>query len=191
MDFEPGDKLVGEVRDAKSGEVLATYQEPAYDTYQVDYLLEDGQSIPNTFTTQLLLPKGCSAEFIQEWLPQRVGGHDFVRMERDGLALRLYYRQTAQTVPPEKPKLEGAVTIIGTPKYNQPLTATVTNLTPAGAKLTYQWYHDDERISWCHQGNVHAHGRGYWQERPCCGFRREVHGRVEVRGGYRGQGGRV
>ena len=146
MDFEQGDKLVGEVRDANSGEVLATYQEPAYDAYQVDYLLEDGQSIPNTFPTQLLLPKGCSAEFIQEWLPQRVGGHNFVRMERDGLALRLYYRQTAQTVPPEKPKLEGAVTIIGTPKYNQPLTATVTNLTPAGAKLTYQWYHDDERI---------------------------------------------
>ena len=144
--FEAGDRLVGEVRDANSGDVLATYQEPAYDTYQVDYLLEDRQSIPNTFTTQLLLPKGCSAEFIQEWLPQRVGGHDFVRMERDGLALRLYYRQTAQTVPPEKPKLEGAVTIIGTPKYNQPLTATVTNLTPAGAKLTYQWYHDDERI---------------------------------------------
>ena len=146
MDFEQGDKLVGEVRDAKSGEVLATYQEPEYDTYHVDYLLEDGQPIPNTFPTQLLLPKGCSAEFIQEWLPQRVGGHDFVRMERDGLALRLYYRQTAQTVPPEKPKLEGTVTIIGTPKYNQPLTATVTNLTPAGAKLTYQWYHDDERI---------------------------------------------
>ena len=109
MDFEPGDKLVGEVRDAESGEVLATYQEPAYDTYHVDYLLEDGQSIPNTFPTQLLLPKGCSAEFIQEWLPQRVGGHDFVRMEQDGLALRLFYRQTTQTVPPEKPKLEGAV----------------------------------------------------------------------------------
>ena len=144
--FEDGDRLVGEVRDAESGEVLATYQEPEYDTYQVDYLLEDGHPIPNTSTTQLLLPKGCSAEFIQEWLPQRVGGHDFVRMEREGLALRLYYRQTAQTVPPEKPKLEGAVTIIGTPKYNQPLTATVTNLTPAGAKLTYQWYHDDERI---------------------------------------------
>ena len=146
MDFEQGDKLVGEVRDANSGDVLATYQEPEYDTYQVDYLLEDGHPIPNTFTTQLLLPKGCSAEFIQEWLPQRVGGHDFVRMERDGLALRLFYRQTAQIAPPEKPKLEGAVTIIGTPKYNQPLTATVTNLTPAGAKLTYQWYHDDERI---------------------------------------------
>ena len=144
--FEDGDRLVGEVRDAESEEVLATYQEPEYDTYHVDYLLEDGQPIPNTFPTQLLLPKGCSAEFIQEWLPQRVGGHDFVRMERDGLALRLFYRQTAQTVPPEKPKLEGAVTIIGTPKYNQPLTATVTNLTPAGAKLTYQWYHDDERI---------------------------------------------
>ena len=144
--FEARDRLVGEVRDAESGEVLATYQEPEYDTYQVDYLLEDGHPIPNTFPTQLLLPKGCSAEFIQEWLPQRVGGHDFVRMERDGLALCLYYRQTAQTAPPEKPKLEGAVTIIGTPKYNQPLTATVTNLTPAGAKLTYQWYHDDERI---------------------------------------------
>lgn len=88
--FEAGDRLVGEVRDAKSGEVLATYQEPAYDTYQVDYLLEDGQSIPNTFPTQLLLPKGCSTEFIQEWLPQRVGGHDFVRMERDGLATLRY-----------------------------------------------------------------------------------------------------
>ena len=144
--FEAGDRLVGEVRDAESDEVLATYQEPEYDTYQVDYLLEDGQPIPNTFPTQLLLPKGCSAEFIQEWLPQRVGGHDFVRMEREGLALCLYYRQTAQTAPPEKPKLEGTVTIIGTPKYNQPLTATVTDLTPADAKLTYQWYHDDERI---------------------------------------------
>ena len=41
---------------------------------------------------------------------------------------------------------KGTVTIIGTPKYNQPLTATVTNLTPAGAKLTYQWYHDGEQI---------------------------------------------
>lgn len=144
--FEAGDRLVGEVRDAESGEVLATYQEPEYDTYQVNYLLEDGQSIPNTFTTELLLPKGCGDQFISQWAPRTVGGHAFVRMEREGLALRLYYRQTAQTVPPEKPKLEGAVTIIGTPKYNQPLTATVTNLTPAGAKLTYQWYHDDERI---------------------------------------------
>lgn len=144
--FEAGDRLVGEVRDVESGEVLATYQEPEYDTYQVDYLLEDGQPIPNTFTTELLLPKGCGDQFISQWAPRTVGGHAFVRMEREGLALRLYYRQTAQTVPPEKPKLEGAVTIIGTPKYNQPLTATVTNLTPAGAKLTYQWYHDDERI---------------------------------------------
>ena len=144
--FEAGDRLVGEVRDAESGEVLATYQEPEYDTYQVNYLLEDGQSIPNTFTTELLLPKGCGDPFISQWAPRTVGGHAFVRMEREGLALRLYYRQTAQTVPPEKPKLEGAVTIIGTPKYNQPLTATVTNLTPVGAKLTYQWYHDDERI---------------------------------------------
>ena len=49
--FEAEDRLVGEVRDAERGEVLATYQEPEYDTYQVDYLLEDGQSIPNTFTT--------------------------------------------------------------------------------------------------------------------------------------------
>ena len=144
--FEAGDRLVGEVRDVESGEVLATYQEPEYDTYQVNYLLEDGQSIPNTFTTELLLPKGCGDPFISQWAPRTVGGHAFVRMEREGLALRLYYRQTAQTVPSEKPKLEGAVTIIGTPKYNQPLTATVTNLTPAGAKLTYQWYHDDERI---------------------------------------------
>lgn len=144
--FEAGDRLVGEVRDAESDEVLATYQEPEYDTYQVNYLLEDGQSIPNTFTTELLLSKGCGDPFISQWAPRTVGGHAFVRMEREGLALRLYYRQTAQTVPPEKPKLEGAVTIIGTPKYNQPLTATVTNLTPAGAKLTYQWYHDDERI---------------------------------------------
>ena len=144
--FEAGDRLVGEVLDVESGEVLATYQEPEYDTYQVNYLLEDGQSIPNTFTTELLLPKGCGDPFISQWAPRTVGGHAFVRMEREGLTLRLYYRQTAQTVPPEKPKLEGAVTIIGTPKYNQPLTATVTNLTPAGAKLTYQWYHDDERI---------------------------------------------
>ena len=100
MDFEAGDRLVGEVRDAESGEVLATYQEPEYDTYQVDYLLEDGQPIPNTSTTQLLLPKGCSAEFIEARLPQRVGGHAFVRMEREGLALRLSYRQTAQIAPP-------------------------------------------------------------------------------------------
>ena len=144
--FEAGDRLVGEVLNVESGEVLATYQEPEYDTYQVDYLLEDGQSIPNTFTTELLLPKGCGDPFISQWAPRTVGGHAFVRMEREGLALRLYYRQTAQTVPPEKPKLEGAVIIIGTPKYNQPLTATVTNLTPADAKLTYQWYHDGARI---------------------------------------------
>ena len=141
--FEAGDRLVGEVRDAESGEVLATYQEPEYDTYQVNYLLEDGQSIPNTFTTKLLLPKGCGDPFISQWAPRTVGGHAFVRMEREGFALRLYYRQT---VPPEKPQLTGDVTIIGTPKYNQPLTATVTNLTPAGATLTYQWYRDDERI---------------------------------------------
>lgn len=47
---------------------------------------------------------------------------------------------------PKSPSWRVPVTIIGTPKYNQSLTATVTNLTPAGAKLTYQWYHDDERI---------------------------------------------
>ena len=146
MDFKDGDRLVGEVRDAESGEVLATCQEPEYDAYQVDYLLEDGQRIPNTSTTQLLLPKGCGDQFISQWAPRTVGGHAFVRMEREGLALRLYYRQTAQTVPPEKPKLEGTVTIIGTPKYNQPLTATVTNLTPAGATLTYQWYRGNDKI---------------------------------------------
>ena len=100
MDFKDGDRLVGEVRDAENGEVLATCQEPEYDAYQVDYLLEDRQPIPNTFTTQLLLPKGCTTEFIEARLPQRVGGHAFVRMEREGLALRLYYRQAAQTVPP-------------------------------------------------------------------------------------------
>ena len=32
MDFKDGDRLVGEVRDAESGEVLATCQEPEYDT---------------------------------------------------------------------------------------------------------------------------------------------------------------
>ena len=100
IDFEDGDRLVGEVRDAESGELLATYQEPEYDVYRVDYLLEDGQPIPNTFPTQLLLPKGCTEQFISEWLPRTVGGHAFVRMEREGLALRLSYRQTAQTTPP-------------------------------------------------------------------------------------------
>ena len=117
--FEAGDRLVGEVLDVESGEVLATYQEPEYDTYQVNYLLEDGQSIPNTFTTELLLPKGCGDPFISQWAPRTVGGHAFVRMEREGLALRLYYRQT---VPPEKPQLTGDVTIEGKARYGETLT---------------------------------------------------------------------
>ena len=144
--FEEGDRLVGEVRDAESGEVLATCQEPEYDAYQVDYLLEDGQSIPNTFTTNLLLPKGCTEQFISQRAPRTVGGHAFVRMEREGLALRLYYRQTAQTVPPEKPELKGAVTILGTPKYGQTLTVDVSKVEPAGATLTYQWYRGNDKI---------------------------------------------
>ena len=143
-DFEVGDRLVGEVRDAESGELLATCREPEYDTYQVDYLLEDGQRIPNTSTTQLLLPKGCGDQFISQWLPQRVGGHDFVRMEREGLALRLYYRQTAQTVPPEKPELKGAVTIEGKARYGETLTVDVSKVEPAGATLTYQWYRGND-----------------------------------------------
>lgn len=128
MDFADGDRLVGEVRDAESGEVLATCQEPEYDTYQVNYLLEDGQSIPNTFTTQLLLPKGCGDPFISQWAPRTVGGHDFVRMEREGLALRLYYRQT---VPPEKPQLTGDVTIEGKARYGETLTVDVSKVEPA------------------------------------------------------------
>ena len=146
MDFEDGDRLVGEVRDAESGEVLATCQEPEYDAYQVDYLLEDGQTIPNTFTTKLLLPKGCSAEFVEARLPRTVGGHAFVRMEREGHTLRLYYRQTAQIVPPEKPDLEGAVTIGGNAQYGETLTANVSNITPADTKLTYQWYRGNDKI---------------------------------------------
>ena len=142
--FEEGDRLVGEVRDAESGEVLATCQEPEYDTYQVDYLLENGQPIPNTFTTELLLPKGCGDPFISQWAPRTVGGHAFVRMEREGLALRLYYRQTAQTVPPEKPELKGAVTIEGKARYGETLTVDVSKIEPAGATLTYQWYRGND-----------------------------------------------
>ena len=144
MDFKDGDRLVGEVRDAENGEVLATCQEPEYDAYQVDYLLEDGQRIPNTFPTKLLLPKGCGDPFISQWLPQRVDGHDFVRMEREGLALRLYYRQTEQTVPPEKPELKGTVTIEGKARYGETLTVDVSKVEPAGATLTYQWYRGND-----------------------------------------------
>ena len=144
MDFKDGDRLVGEVRDAENGEVLATCQEPEYDAYQVDYLLENGQPIPNTFPTKLLLPKGCTTQFIEAQLPQRVGGHAFVRMEREGLALRLYYRQTAQTVPPEKPELKGAVTIAGKARYGETLTVDVSKVEPAGATLTYQWYRGND-----------------------------------------------
>ena len=144
MDFKDGDRLGGEVRDAENGEVLATCQEPEYDAYQVDYLLENGQPIPNTFTTELLLPKGCGDPFISQWLPQRVGGHAFVRMEREGLALRLYYRQTAQTVPPEKPELKGTVTIEGKARYGETLTVDVSKVEPAGATLTYQWYRGND-----------------------------------------------
>ena len=115
IDFEDGDRLVGEVRDAESGELLATYQEPEYDVYRVDYLLEDGQPIPNTFPTQLLLPKGCTEQFISEWLPRTVGGHAFVRMEREGLALRLSYRQTAQTTPPAVDSGQVRFYVNGTP----------------------------------------------------------------------------
>ena len=142
MDFKDGDRLVGEVRDAESGEVLATCREPEYDAYQVDYLLEDGQRIPNTFTTKLLLPKGCTEQFISQWAPRTVGGHAFVRMEREGLALRLYYRQA---VPPEKPELKGTVTIEGKARYGETLTATVTDLKPADAKLTCQWYRGNDK----------------------------------------------
>ena len=144
MDFKDGDRLVGEVRDAENGEVLATCQEPEYDAYQVDYLLEDGQRIPNTFPTKLLLPKGCTEQFISQWAPRTVGGHAFVRMEREGLALRLYYRQTAQTVPPEKPKLKGTVTIEGKARYGETLTVDVSKVEPAGATLTYQWYRGND-----------------------------------------------
>ena len=144
VDFKDGDRLVGEVRDAENGEVLATCQEPEYDTYQVDYLLEDGQRIPNTFTTKLLLPKRCGDPFISQWAPRTVGGHAFVRMEREGLALHLYYRQTAQTVPPEKPELKGTVTIEGKARYGETLTVDVSKVEPAGATLTYQWYRGND-----------------------------------------------
>ena len=62
--------------------------------------------------------------------PPDGGRTRFVRMEREGLALRLYYRQTAQTVPPEKPELKGAVTIEGKARYGETLTVDVSKSNP-------------------------------------------------------------
>lgn len=43
--------------------------------------------------------------------------------------------------------IDGVVTIDGTAKFGEVLTADLSGVTPAGATVTYQWYRDNEPIS--------------------------------------------
>lgn len=60
--------------------------------------------------------------------------------------VQIIYPDSILNLDPDKTYMYGAVSVTGTPKIGETLTA-VTEDTPSGASLTYQWYRDDTPIS--------------------------------------------
>ena len=60
--------------------------------------------------------------------------------------VQIIYPDSILNLDPDKTYMYGTVSITGTPKIGETLTA-VTEDTPPGASLTYQWYRDDTPVS--------------------------------------------
>lgn len=60
--------------------------------------------------------------------------------------MQIIYPDSILNLDPDKTYMYGTVSVTGTPKIGETLTA-VTEDTPSGASLTYQWYRDDTPIS--------------------------------------------
>ena len=60
--------------------------------------------------------------------------------------MQIIYPDSILNLDPDKTYIYGTVSVTGTPKIGETLTA-VTEDTPSGASLTYQWYRDDTPIS--------------------------------------------
>lgn len=60
--------------------------------------------------------------------------------------VQIIYPDSILNLDPDKTYIYGTVSVTGTPKIGETLTA-VTEDTPSGASLTYQWYRDDTPIS--------------------------------------------
>ena len=60
--------------------------------------------------------------------------------------VQIIYPDSILNLDPDKTYMYGTVSVTGTPKIGESLTA-VTEDTPPGASLTYQWYRDDTPIS--------------------------------------------
>ena len=60
--------------------------------------------------------------------------------------VQIIYPDSILNLDPDKTYIYGTVSVTGTPKIGETLTA-VTEDTPSGASLTYQWYRDDTPVS--------------------------------------------
>ena len=81
------------------------------------------------------------------------GGYTFTDKNGDPFKLtysaddvQIIYPDSILNLDPDKTYMYGTVSVTGTPKIGETLTA-VTEDTPSGASLTYQWYRDDTPIS--------------------------------------------
>lgn len=81
------------------------------------------------------------------------GGYNFTDKNGDPFKLtysaddvQIIYPDSILNLDPDKTYMYGTVSVTGTPKIGETLTA-VTEDTPPGASLTYQWYRDDTPIS--------------------------------------------
>lgn len=81
------------------------------------------------------------------------GGYNFTDKNGDLFKLtynaddvQIIYPDSILNLDPDKTYMYGTVSVTGTPKIGETLTA-VTEDTPSGASLTYQWYRDDTPIS--------------------------------------------
>lgn len=81
------------------------------------------------------------------------GGYTFTDKNGDPFKLtysaddvQIIYPDSTLNLDPDKTYMYGTVSVTGTPKIGETLTA-VTEDTPSGASLTYQWYRDDTPIS--------------------------------------------
>ncbi|HJF93664.1 MAG TPA: DUF6273 domain-containing protein [Lachnoclostridium phocaeense] len=81
------------------------------------------------------------------------GGYTFTDKNEDSFKLtysaddvQIIYPDSILNLDPDKTYMYGTVSVTGTPKIGETLTA-VTEDTPSGASLTYQWYRDDTPVS--------------------------------------------
>ena len=92
-DLTVGDRLIGEVLEVLpdgSSRLLDTYVGQEFETVTVQYLTEDGQTVPGTFAAQVPLAKGAAPDTLA---PQTLLGRKFVSSRISGRTLSLIYGQ--------------------------------------------------------------------------------------------------